>query len=139
MKLRYLSRHLLGVTIIGVFSFVLLFPTVSKAQDISGLYFMDRDPGRRIVITHLTDVIYRIEEPTSPWSWDGSAIFDGKLLFGIAKFKANRGSMMIKARLRGAEGSLDAEYVFITDAQGNFATKIGPNYGRVDRHVWFKQ
>ena len=140
MKLSNWSRyfHRFGMFGIGI-AMLLLGTLESNAQDVSGLYYMDGMAHRRIIITHLTDMIYRIEEPSSSWPWDGSAIFDGKLLFGITKFKGGRGTMMVRGRLRGADGSMDIEYVFMTDADGNLASKIGPNHGRVDRHVWYKQ
>lgn len=107
--------------------------------DISGKYLMDGLAHRVIVITHISDVLYRIEEPSGSWPWDGCGIFDGDMIFSIAKFKDSRTSMMLRGRFRRSDGSIDISYVFMTDREGYLNEKIGPGIGRVDRHVWYKK
>jgi hypothetical protein len=111
---------------------------VASASDIQGIYLMDGLSHRVVHINKIEEGIYRVEEPGGSWPWDGCAILDGNLLFGIAKFLNNKGSMMLRGSLRSG-GRISISYVFMTDSNGNFLSKIGPGRGRVDRHNWYKK
>ncbi len=92
------------------------------------------------MITKITETIYLVEEPGGSWPWQGSAVFDGENLYGLAKFKGNRTTMMITGNLRRFDGAIEnVKFVFTTDQNGNLLDKIGPGCnGRVDTHIWKK-
>lgn len=110
----------------------------TSVQDISGQYSLSGNQGRVILITKVTDNIYLIEEPGGSWPWQGSAVFDGKMLAGTAKFRSSRQTMLIKATYRAFDKALeDVSYVYATDKNGNLLNKIGSGCGgRVDTHIW---
>jgi len=83
-----------------------------------------------IVVTHLQSNEYRIEEPTSPWPWEGTARIDGGQLSGQAKFRNSLATMRVEGVIRG-DDSIVIRYVFITGSDGK------PAAGRIDNHVWY--
>jgi|GEM_PF-956363 hypothetical protein len=93
-------------------------------------YLMDKQPNRIIVITHLQQNKYRIEEPSSPWPWEGDATIDGGQLIGEAKFRNSLATMRVKGVARGDE-SIVVKYKFITCSDGK------PSTGRIDDHIWY--
>lgn len=93
-------------------------------------YLMDNLPNRIIIVTHQQDNKYRIEEPSSPWPWEGSATIDGGQLIGEAKFRKSLATMRVEGVIRG-DKSIVIEYKFITGSDGK------PSSGRVDNHTWY--
>ena len=117
---------------------LLILPTSTFPQPaFGGRYFMDGNPSRVIMAHHIADGIYRVEEPTSPWPWSGTAFRDGNKLFGIVKFRNNRTTMMLNGTIR-SDGSIVISYVFLTDNSGNLLSNIGPGRGRIDNHIWYR-
>ncbi len=94
-------------------------------------YLMDNHAHRIIILTHLQNNKYRIEEPSSPWPWEGTATIDGGKLIGNANFRNSLASMRVEGVVRGDE-SIEVKYKFITGSDGK------PSAGRVDNHVWFR-
>ena len=111
---------------------------IALAEDIHGIYLMDGLADRVIHINKLEEGMYRLEEPGGSWPWDGCAILDGNMLFGIAKFIDSKTTMMLRGSLRTG-GRISISYVFMTDKNGNLLAEIGPGRGRVDRHNWYKK
>ena len=111
---------------------------VAHAQNISGRYFMDGNPGRVIMIAHLGDEIYRVEEPTSPWPWSGAAVLRNNWFDAIARFRNNDATMMLHGKVR-SDGNIEISYIFTSDENNNLNAKIGPGRGRVDNHIWYKK
>ena len=101
------------------------------AAPVTGTYLMDNTPGRVVEITRLAGDQYRIEEPTSPWPWRGTAVLDGGRLVGQAQFRKTQARMDVEGVVR-ADGSIIVSYRFITDSKGN-------STDRVDNHVWYPQ
>lgn len=93
-------------------------------------YLMDNMSNRIIIVTHLQNNKYRIEEPGSPWPWEGSATIDGGQLIGDAKFRNSLATMRVEGVIRG-DKSIVIEYKFITGSDGK------PSAGRVDSHTWY--
>lgn len=93
-------------------------------------YLMDKQSNRVIIVTHLQNNRYRIEEPSSPWPWEGSATIDGGQLTGEAKFRNTLATMRVEGVVRGDE-SIVIKYKFITGSDGK------PSAGRVDNHIWY--
>ena len=94
-------------------------------------YLMDKHAHRIIVVTHLQNNEYRIEEPSSPWPWEGTATIDGGKLIGKANFRNSLASMRVEGVIRGDE-SIEVKYKFITGSDGK------PSVGKVDCHVWYR-
>ena len=92
-------------------------------------YLMDNRPDRIIILTHLRNNEYRIEEPSSSWPWQGTALLDGGQLSGEAKFRNSLATMRVEGVVRG-DGSIVIQYKFIKDDSGR-------QYGGIDNHVWF--
>ena len=116
---------------------ILCVSNVVHAHGIAGKYLMDGNRHRVIVISHINDDIYRIEEPSGSWPWSGCGFLFGRMLFGIVTERGNGTSIMLKGNLR-SDGSIVISYVFMTDKHGNLRDKIGPGHGRVDRHIWYR-
>jgi len=93
-------------------------------------YLMDNQQNRVIVMTHLQDDEYRIEEPSSPWPWTGTATLDGGKLSGQGQFRGNLTTMKVEGIVR-RDRSIEIQYIFLTDDKGK------PDPGRVDKHVWY--
>lgn len=93
-------------------------------------YLMDKQFNRIVVVTHLQHNNYRIEEPSSPWPWEGVATIDGGQLTGEAKFRNSLATMRVEGVVRG-DKSIVIKYKFITDSDGK------PSVGRVDNHIWY--
>lgn len=93
-------------------------------------YWMDRRADRVIVVTRLQKNEFRIEEPTSPWPWEGTATIDGGQLSGHAKFRNSLATMRVEGVVRG-DRSIVTRYVFITGSDGKSSA------GRVDNHIWY--
>lgn len=93
-------------------------------------YLMDNQPTRIIIITRLQHNNFRIEEPSSPWPWEGTATIDGGQLIGEAKFRNSLASMRVEGIVRG-DGTIVIKYKFITGSDGK------PSAGRVDNHIWY--
>lgn len=104
--------------------------SASPPNDLAVKYTMDQEDSRVIVVTHLSGVNYRIEEPSGSYPWAGTATLDGGQLQGEANFKESLASMRVEGTRR-SDGSIAVRYIFITDSEGN------PADGRVDRHVWY--
>ena len=104
--------------------------SVRPTGDLSDKYLMDNDSGRVIIVTYLGDSKYRIEEPSSPWPWEGTAVLDGGNLSGDANFRNSLARMRIEGIRRG-DGTIIIQYKFITDDNGN------PANGRIDNHIWY--
>ncbi len=102
-----------------------ILPGLMPNVDISGTYLMDQQSNRMIVITNMNGNQYRIEESTSPWSWNGTATLNGKNLNGEASFRKSSKSMRIEGTVRNDQ-SISVSYIFLQDANG-----------RVDNHVWY--
>jgi hypothetical protein len=108
-----------------------IIPSTSASTDkISDTYLMDNQPNRVIVVTHIDENRYRIEESSSPWPWQGEATLDGGQLLGDAKFRNSLASMRVEGIVRN-DGSIVIKYIFTTDDNGG-----NPN-GRLDNHVWY--
>ncbi len=97
----------------------------------AGTYFMDNSPNRIIVLTSLGRDNYRMEEPSSPWPWEGTARLDGGRLSGEGGFRNSQARMRVEGVVRG-DGSIVVAYKFLTDDRGQPTN-------RVDNHVWFPQ
>lgn len=123
--------------IFSLFVIIISIPNIAFTQDIEGRYLMDGYSHRVIVIKHIADDIYRIEEPSGSWPWSGCGFLFGNVFFGIVKFRDNAGSMMLRGDLR-SDRSIVISYVFMTDKNGNLLDAIGPGRGRVDRHIWYR-
>ena len=92
-------------------------------------YLMDNHQNRIIVVTHLQDEYYRIEEASSPWPWEGTATIVDSKLSGEATFRKTQGTMKVEGTVR-SDGSIAVAYIFLTDGDGN------PSSARHD-HVWY--
>ena len=104
-------------------------PSVS-ADRISGTYLMDNQQNRVIVITHLSGNRYRIEEPSSPWPWEGEATLDGGQLIGHGSFRKSLASMKVEGTVRG-DKSIVISCKFMRTGDG------GDPRGRIDNHLWY--
>ena len=93
-------------------------------------YLMDNNPSRIINLTHLQHNNYRIEEPSSPWPWEGTATIDGGQLTGKAKFRNSLATMRVEGVVRG-DKSIVIKYHFITGSDGK------PAGNKVDNHIWY--
>jgi len=93
-------------------------------------YLMDNNPNRIINVTHLQNNNYRIEEPSSPWPWEGTATIDGGQLNGEVNFRNSLATMRVEGVVRG-DKSIVIKYNFITDNEGK------PAGGEVHNHVWY--
>jgi hypothetical protein len=100
-------------------------------SNIEGTYLMDNQNHRIIVINHIDGATYRIEEPSSPWPWMGTATLDGYSLSGIAQFRGNESAMRVVGDLRG-DGTIEIKYIFLTDKNGEPLQEK-----RIDLHVWY--
>lgn len=92
-------------------------------------YRMDNLDHRIIIVTHLQNNRYRIEEPSSPWPWEGEAKIDGGQLIGEANFRNSLASMKLEGVERG-DKSIVIKYKYITDSNGSPSN-------RVDNHIWY--
>ncbi len=97
----------------------------NQRQNISGTYLMDRQSNRMIVITNMDGNRYRIEEPTSPWPWTGTATLSNENLKGEASFIKSAKRMRIEGTVRNDQ-SISVSYIFLQDVNG-----------RVDNHIWY--
>jgi len=104
--------------------------SIALENSIVGKYLMDNRPDRIIMITELRDSVYRIEEPSSPWPWEGEAVLQGTKLLGKASFRNSEAVMRVEGLIR-KDGSIAIKYNFITGSTGS------PAEGRVDHHVWY--
>ena len=93
-------------------------------------YLMDNQSNRIIMVSHLQNNKYRIEEASSPWPWEGKATIDGGQLIGEARFINSLATMRVEGVIRG-DDSIVIEYKFITGSDGK------PSTGRIDNHVWY--
>lgn len=93
-------------------------------------YLMDKQPGRVIIVTHIQNNKYCIEEPGSSWPWAGIVTIEGHLLSGEARARNSLASMKIQGTVR-SDGSIGVEYKFITGNNGR------PAAGRIDNHIWY--
>ncbi|MDH3422971.1 MAG: hypothetical protein OEN00_08255 [Gemmatimonadota bacterium] len=105
-------------------------PVNTLPASIAGRYLMDKQASRVIVVTHVRGNEYRIEEPTSPWPWVGTAELDGGKLSGEGRFPKSLATMRVDGVLRN-DGSIEVDYTFITKGEGS------PGAGRIDHHVWY--
>lgn len=95
-----------------------------SASGIDGIYWMDNDRNREVVVTYLSGNTYRIEEHTSPWPWEGTAVLSGASLSGSAEFIKTGGKMNVEGDVR-SDGTIRIDYTFPDDP------------GRVDSHIWY--
>ena len=102
---------------------------VSPSSDVKN-YLMDNQPDRVIIVTHRYNSEYRIEEPSSPWPWQGTATLDGGQLSGEAQFRNSLATMRVEGVVR-KDGSIVIQYIFKTDDSGK------QSGGRIDNHVWY--
>ena len=126
-----------SVFIILLIAGLLIWNTNAQPFDISGKYLMDRQRNRIINISRIRDDIYEISELSSSWPWKGCGIFDGRKIYGITRELKSSTSYMIRGRLLD-DRSIEVEYVFLTDSNGELLKNIGPGRGRIDRHKWIK-
>ena len=103
------------------------YPTTMSSQ--LQMYLMDNDQGRIILVKSIGGDQYRVEEPSSPWPWEGTATIANGSLSGEAKFRNGLARMDIEGTFREDEAII-IKYRFITDGDGN------PNT-RVDEHIWY--
>lgn len=89
---------------------------------------MDQLSHRIIIVTPSGGATYRIEEPSSPWPWTGSAVLDGGRLSGEARFVRAPTTMRVQGVVRG-DRSIEVDYVYTSEG----------DRGRVDHHVWYPQ
>ncbi len=94
-----------------------------STPDIAGIYWMDDNPARQIIVTHLSGNEYRLEERTGSWPWEGRAYLNGDDLSGDANFVNSSTRMRIEGDVR-TDGRIRIEYHFVGET-------------RVDHHVWF--
>jgi hypothetical protein len=105
-------------------------PSPPASDVIAGRYLMDHQRNRVIVVSRIAGANYRIEEPSSPWPWSGTATFDGTNLSGLAEFTQSLATMKVRGVRRG-DGSIVIEYEFLTRGDGS------PGAGKIDRHIWY--
>ena len=98
--------------------------------DLPAKYFMDNNSSRVIIVKHLGGDQYRIEEPSSPWPWEGIATLDGGRLTGDFKVTNSLATFRLEGVVRGDQ-SVDIDYMFITEGNGESSN------GRVDHHIWY--
>jgi len=77
-------------------------------------YLMDNQPNRIIILTHLHNSEYQIEEPSIPWPWQGTALLDGGQLSGEAQFRNSLATMRVEGVVRGDGSIVIQKAVYVT-------------------------
>jgi len=107
-------------------------PPQESGSKLANAYLMDKLSNRRIIMTHLGGNAYRVEEPSSPWPWEGTGTLDGGRFFAEARATTSQATFTLEGVLRG-DGTIVIDYKFITGSDGSSAG------GRVDHHIWYPE
>ena len=102
---------------------------IVKKDKISSTY-TDIEKKRVIQFTRISENVYMIEEPGTPWPWKGEVKVNGNEINGWARFPKSKASMDVVGFINNS-GSINIRYEFITNGDGT------PSDGKVHKHVWF--